>query len=579
MKITFCLIFTLLFKIVVISQNADSLQIEKYYAKIEKYKYEPEKIDSSLMWADEMLKLAKTKYEKGLAYYSKAELVSASGWTYYGGKYSMDYIVKAVNLFAEIDNREYLSKSFNCLSTSFANFYNPDNLCYSKRVKYMNYNFLMQHNPNFKIELPFVEEFAEKEKEVTASELLKAIKITEDNLVFWRKRQSIPHEMYRTQLLAEYNWFLTKDFDKIEPLYLKAAKLARKLKNDSFYSLCMGTLCMYANLNRKYDKAIFYGEKGLSQALTLNNNFREGIFQDQLFIAKKAIGNFNEAYTHKERSIAIHEEIMLKSESKINGLMREKNTELNKRIEIESQLNAQKEKQTWYKLGLGILVFLITIGIFRNYQLTQKNKQISAAMLQGQTIERQRVASDLHDNLGSTLSSIGWSMEAIDKSKMTKKEQEVYQNLQTMINTAYGEVRLLSHNLLPEELEKQGLITALQTFVRKLNQNTKTNFELIFPDNFERLNKKTEFELYSICLELVNNILKHSQATEAKIHFKTTHNQLIMSILDNGKGVFENKSDGKGLKNVQARVDSLSGKWEMQNIEVKGVVNKITIKT
>ncbi len=569
--------FTNIFINTSLSQNSDSLLIEKYYAQIDKYKYEPEKIDSSLFWVDQMIKLAKTKYEKGLAYYSKAELVSASGWTYYGGKYSMDYIMKAVNLFAEIDNREYLSKCFNCLSTSFANFYNPDNICYSKRVKYMNYNFLIQHDPNFKIKLPFVEEFAEKEKEVSNSELLKAIKITKDNLDFWKKRNSIPHEMYRTQLLAEYNWFLTKDFNKIEPLYLKAAQLAEKLENQGFYSLCVGTLCMYANLSLKHEKAVFYGEEGLKHALTLNNNFREGIFQDQLFIAKKATGNFVEAYAHKERSIAIHEQIMLKSESKINGLMREKNNELNKRIDVESQLNSQKEKQTWYKIGLAALVLLIGIGIFRNYQLVQKNKQISAAMLQGQTIERQRVASDLHDNLGSTLSSIGWSMDAIDKSKMTKKELDVYQNLQKMIATAYGEVRLLSHNLLPEELEKQGLITALQTLIRKLNQNTMTTFELILPDNFERLDRKTEFELYSITLELVNNILKHSQATEATILFEKDKKQLKLSINDNGKGMFENNSDGKGLKNVQARVASLGGKWEIKSKENEGTNSVITV--
>ena len=209
--------------------------------------------------------------------------------------------------------------------------------------------------------------------------------------------------------------------------------------------------------------------------------------------------------------------------------------------------------------------------------LLQKNAELQAAILQGQTTERRRVAIDLHDNLGSTLSSIGWSMEAIDKSNMTESEQKIYQNLQGMILKAYNDVRLLSHNLLPEELEKQGLIPALQTFVRKLNKNTKTHFELQIPENFVRLGKKTEFELYTISLELVNNILKHSHATEAKIIFELESHNLKLSITDNGKGIFENNSDGKGLKNVQARVESLGGKWEIKSKENEGTNSIIVV--
>jgi signal transduction histidine kinase len=232
------------------------------------------------------------------------------------------------------------------------------------------------------------------------------------------------------------------------------------------------------------------------------------------------------------------------------------------------------------KMLLGSLVsLLILLGyIYYNYyQLSLKNREISEAMLQGQTTERRRVAIDLHDNLGSTLSSIGWSMDAIDKSKMTKSEQKIYQNLKEMILTAYNEVRLLSHNLLPEELEKQGLVSALQSFLRKLNKNTKTHFELQIPANFNRLDKRTEFELYTITLELVNNILKHSHATHASIIFKLENQNLKLSITDNGRGLFENNSDGKGLKNVQARVESLSGKWEIKSKENEGTNSIINV--
>lgn len=208
--------------------------------------------------------------------------------------------------------------------------------------------------------------------------------------------------------------------------------------------------------------------------------------------------------------------------------------------------------------------------------LLQQNAELQAALLHGQTTERKRVAADLHDNLGSTLSSIRWSMQAIDKKKLSADEQNLYINLQEMLGKAHNDIRLLSHNLLPEELEKQGLWNTLQTFVRKLNKNTLTHFDLQLPDNQARLNSKIEFELYSICLELTNNILKHAQATEAQLVFERQNGSLHLSISDNGKGLDATRQNGKGLANVTARVEALGGMWEMKNTE-SGVANMIVV--
>ena len=209
--------------------------------------------------------------------------------------------------------------------------------------------------------------------------------------------------------------------------------------------------------------------------------------------------------------------------------------------------------------------------------LLQQNAELQAALLQGQTTERKRVAADLHDNLGTSLSALRWNLEAINVKNLNKNEQEAYKNLHSMIDKAYNEVRLLSHNLLPEDLEKQGLRAALQSFIRKINQNTSLKFALSFPENFPRLSPKTEFELYSICLELINNILKHAQATEASVRFEVESGKLRLMLSDNGKGLFENGSTGKGLRNIAERVKSLGGTWEVKSEEGLGVVNVIMV--
>jgi signal transduction histidine kinase len=257
--------------------------------------------------------------------------------------------------------------------------------------------------------------------------------------------------------------------------------------------------------------------------------------------------------------------------------MRERNNELQKRVELEQLLNNQQKHQQWYTISVLFLLALVGYIFYSNYQLRQKNREISAASLQGQTTERKRIAADLHDNLGSTMSALRWSLEAINPKQLGKKEQEVYQQLQYAIAQAYDQVRLLSHNFLPEELEKQGLWVALGQLIRKLNKNTPVKFSLQLPENQVRLNEKTEFELYSICLELINNILKHAKATEASIECRIQSGEYRMVISDNGKGISENNSSGKGLRNIAERVRSLGGTWQVTSEEGNGVVNEINV--
>ncbi|MFN8357954.1 MAG: ATP-binding protein [Spirosomataceae bacterium] len=160
---------------------------------------------------------------------------------------------------------------------------------------------------------------------------------------------------------------------------------------------------------------------------------------------------------------------------------------------------------------------------------------------------------------------------------MNEEEKDIHQTLRKNLEKAYNDVRLLSHNLLPEEFEKQGLVPTLQGFVRKISKNSTIRFDLAIAEDFGRVDNKIEFELYSICLELVNNIIKHSKATQATIALSKTDNSLSLTVKDNGKGIFENNSDGKGMKNVKARVESLGGTWDITSKENAGTNSTIII--
>lgn len=154
----------------------------------------------------------------------------------------------------------------------------------------------------------------------------------------------------------------------------------------------------------------------------------------------------------------------------------------------------------------------------RTRELKQAYDEIKEAMLNGQTIERKRVTADLHDNLGSILSATGLSLETLDKTKLGSNEQVIFEQIKHQISNDYQELRLLSHNLQPEKLEKYGLKNTFEKLQEKITTNHKIKFSLSI-DNLETLSKVKAFNLYMICLELVNNTLKYANATEIMLSF------------------------------------------------------------
>ncbi|MFC6191951.1 tetratricopeptide repeat protein [Dyadobacter subterraneus] len=245
----------------------------------------------------------------------------------------------------------------------------------------------------------------------------------------------------------------------------------------------------------------------------------------------------------------------------------------NQQMDSEIQRKIINEQNTIQSVLIAFLILIVAFSAFlwfNNKKLRRKNAAIKEALIQGQTIERKRVAAELHDHLGGTLASLNWYLYGMDKKLLSEEEQKIYQSVHQMVGAAYREVRSLSHNLMPIELEEHGLIVALQRLVGKLNENNSIQFKFEVDGLDKRLDKKVEFELYSILLELTNNILKHSKADQAEISLKETARTIHLTISDNGSGIKNNSSHGVGLGNVKNRVQSLKGKIVISNEQNPG---------
>jgi signal transduction histidine kinase len=232
--------------------------------------------------------------------------------------------------------------------------------------------------------------------------------------------------------------------------------------------------------------------------------------------------------------------------------------------------------------GIGFVFYIYKNNINlrkKNTQLANKNREIQEALLRGQTLERKRVASELHDNLNTKLAALRWRLEAVDTQNWTEKESKNFKEIIETSNEVYDDVRLISHNMLPAELETEGLEVALQKLIGKLNNNTKIKFNLVSEQKIDRFSSKIEYEVYTVILELVNNIIKHSKAKQAWISLSQDGSKLVLSVNDDGIGIDENhqSAGGVGLRNLASRIENLNGKWEIKNQAGTSVVATIPV--
>lgn len=284
----------------------------------------------------------------------------------------------------------------------------------------------------------------------------------------------------------------------------------------------------------------------------------------------------------KEHALATQQALKIESDNQKN-----EQEKLSKQLKVNDlsnklKLESQQQKSLLIIVGLislfGILAVIYSFILRRkNKELLAKNREIQEALLKGQTIERKRVASELHDNVGSLLSAVRVSLLTLNSGKLPNRDQKVYLQIQGMVENACREVRLISHNLLPEELEKYGLEIALEKMVERLNFSTPIEFTLNTKGLREhQLDRKTAFHLYSICLELINNILKHSEATDAALTFRKNEKILELFMRDNGKGL-QNYMKGRGITSVEERVEAMKGVLQIESEIGEGTRTHISV--
>jgi len=242
---------------------------------------------------------------------------------------------------------------------------------------------------------------------------------------------------------------------------------------------------------------------------------------------------------------------------------------LNKEKAIQDLLIIrQRQTKNLFLAGLLLLAGL-SFFIYKNYQSRQQLKLLSL---------RNKIAGDLHDDVGATLSSISmFSQLAQSQSKeLIPALQTIGESSRKMLDAMADIVWTIN----PENDQFEKIIMRMRSFAYELLGAKQIEFQFLVDENAEKLQLPMEARknLYLIFKESLNNMVKYSNADQASMSIRTDRNHLSMMIRDNGKGFDAGKEyQGNGLKNMKRRAEEIGARLEIDTAPGIGTTIKLDL--
>ncbi len=247
--------------------------------------------------------------------------------------------------------------------------------------------------------------------------------------------------------------------------------------------------------------------------------------------------------------------------------------------------------QRWWFLTIASLgLVIIGFGMYhRRISSLKKERQLqqefSQQLINSQENERKRIAHELHDGIGQNLLVIkNRATLALQSSPQDDPTTNQLEAISSISSQTINDVREISYNLRPHQLERSGLTKTIQSTINRLADASKVRFSIELAPIDNLFSKEAEINIFRIIQEGMNNIIKHSEANEAKVHIEKTAIYVIITIQDNGKGFNMNEvtsektiETGFGLRGISERTKILNSTLSVTSIPNQGTTLKILI--
>jgi signal transduction histidine kinase len=223
--------------------------------------------------------------------------------------------------------------------------------------------------------------------------------------------------------------------------------------------------------------------------------------------------------------------------------------------------------------------------------LAEREAERQAYMSQifkAQEEERQRIAQELHDDTTQTLLVIANRAQALVSDEKSEADGHVKEQASWIRDAALHvseDVRRLSLDLRPSILDNIGLVPALRWLVDRLNQENSIDTSMAVEGTPRKISAEKEVMIFRIAQEAINNIRRHSQATEATVTLEFAADTVKIAVRDNGKGFSMPKAAGAlasrgklGIIGMQQRTRFLDGSFDIHSEPGKGTLVSVKAK-
>jgi len=392
--------------------------------------------------------------------------------------------------------------------------------------------------------------------------------------------------------------YLHKDLDKAKHYLEKTIALKNELNLKSGIEFAENNLGYIALQNGNYDKAITYF-KNASQKV--QGRQLVDVF-NHLKNSYKEMGNTAKALEFSEKALSLNDSILNTENQKEFVEIQTKYETEKKEKEIlnlqNSNLEIDIKRRQNRNLLIGaisalfatlIIAYLILKNSKRRRTIAEQQKILESqkvdklikdqelvgldAMIEGQEQERQRIAEDLHDNLGGKLSTIKLYVEDLES-----KDDTALTKISNLLDETYDEVRNIAYEKQSSALIDNGLIPAVRLVANRIKSSKKLDIKVVNIDFNNRIPNFKELQLFRVIQELLANTIKHAQARQAIIQFSEDNNHLNCVYEDDGIGFNkETVIKGMGLSNIERRIQKIKGSLIIDSADHNGTTVIINV--
>ena len=386
-----------------------------------------------------------------------------------------------------------------------------------------------------------------------------------------------------------------KKYKEALQCFLKAKPIREKTRDYFFIVSDMAVIGELYALMGNTDAGIKISKDALQVAEQQNLQAKFPMIYKSLALNYEKAGDFLNASLTYKKITDLKDSIYTNASTEALAEMEARyETEKKERIILEQQFHLKRKN--YFIIGISCLLFLgllLSYFIYTRNKLKQQSKLkealftqqqlATAAVMVAEENERQRIAKDLHDGVGQMMSAAKMNLSAFGNDLQIKDpaQQLSLERIIGLVDESCKEVRTVSHQMMPNMLLKSGLGKAVTDFIDKIDQRI-LKIHLHTEGLNERIEEQIEIVLYRVLQESVNNVIKHSAATQLDISIIKDKEGTSVTVEDNGKGFHTNglsTDAGMGLSNMKARVEFLKGTIDFDSSPGNGTLVAIHIPT